>query len=58
MRREEPHRCIGQMRPANKIIVHVVIAIQFDGRNLGRKDSMMRNPWTAMTWAARVRKAN
>ena len=34
MRREEPHRCIGQMRPANKIIVHVVIAILFDGRNL------------------------
>ena len=40
MIREEPYRCIGQMRPANKIIVHVVIEIRFDGR----KDSMMRNP--------------
>ena len=49
MGREEPYRCIGPMRPANKIIVHVVIAILFDGRNLGRKDSMMRNPWTATT---------
>ena len=45
MRREEPYRGIGLMRPANKIIVHVVIAILFDGR----KDSMMRNPWTATT---------